>query len=295
VRSGSVVTPYYDSLLAKVIAYGPDRAVAAQRLSAALGELTILGIKSSQAFLRDIVDHPTFRAGHLTTRFIGETFPEGWNAQSDDENDFAAAAALWALGRESRRAAPGLGPWASLGGFRISANLGHTGWVALEIASESRHAALEISGKDRRYAIRRDGQVIALAITAERGRARVTIGPVAREYGFVSAGEIVSLGRDGRAGSFRVAPRIESAGGQDSAEAGGAGRIAAPMPGLISQLNVAPGQAVTQGDTVVVLEAMKLMYSLPAQISGRVTQVFCAPGDTVPAGTLLIEIESEPQ
>ena len=291
VRSGSVVTPYYDSLLAKVIAYGPDRAVAAQRLSAALGELAILGIKSSQAFLRDIVDHPTFRAGHLTTRFIGETFPQGWSAQPDDENDCAAAAALWALDRESNRAAPSLGPWASLSGFRISANLGHTGWVALEIDSESQHAALDISGKDGRYTIRRDGQLTALVVTAGRGRAKVTIGAIVRDYGFVSAGAALSLGRAGRAGSFHVAPRIESAGGQDSAEAGGAGRIAAPMPGLISQLNVAPGQTVTQGDTIIVLEAMKLMYSLPAQISGRVTQVFCTPGDTVPAGALLVEIE----
>jgi 3-methylcrotonyl-CoA carboxylase alpha subunit/geranyl-CoA carboxylase alpha subunit len=109
----------------------------------------------------------------------------------------------------------------------------------------------------------------------------------------VSAGERISLGRDGRTGAFRVAPRIESAGGQDSAEAGGAGRIAAPMPGLISQLNVAAGQVVAQGDTVIVLEAMKLMYSLPAQISGRVALVFCAPGDTVPAGAPLVEIEAE--
>jgi 3-methylcrotonyl-CoA carboxylase alpha subunit/geranyl-CoA carboxylase alpha subunit len=49
---------------------------------------------------------------------------------------------------------------------------------------------------------------------------------------------------------------------------------------------------VAQGDTVIVLEAMKLMYSLPAQISGRVTLVFCAPGDTVPAGAPLVEIEA---
>jgi biotin carboxyl carrier protein len=110
----------------------------------------------------------------------------------------------------------------------------------------------------------------------------------------VSAGERISLGRDGRTGAFRVAPRIESAGGQDSAEAGGAGRIAAPMPGLISQLNVAPGQVVAQGDTVIVLEAMKLMYSLPAQIAGRVAQIYCSTGDTVKAGTVLAQIEACP-
>ncbi len=71
------------------------------------------------------------------------------------------------------------------------------------------------------------------------------------------------------------------------------GRISAPLPGLISKLNVVPGQQVTQGDSVIVLEAMKLMYNLPAQISGRVTDVFCAVGDTVPLGAPLIDIEQE--
>jgi biotin carboxyl carrier protein len=87
--------------------------------------------------------------------------------------------------------------------------------------------------------------------------------------------------------------RIETAGAKSAAEAGGAGRIAAPMPGLISQLNVAVGQSVTVGDTVIVLEAMKLMYSLPAQISGKVTEIFCGAGDTVPTGAPLVEIEAE--
>jgi 3-methylcrotonyl-CoA carboxylase alpha subunit len=293
VRTGSVVTPYYDSLLAKVIAYGPDRNIAAARLSGALGDLAILGIKSSQAFLRDIIDQPSFRAGHLTTRFIGETFPEGWNARAEDIDDFAVAAGLWALARESYRAAPSLGPWASLGGFRVSATAGHAGWVALDVDGESQQVALDISGKDGRYTIRRDGQISILEVAAGGGRAKVTIGTVVRDYSFVSAGELLSLGRNGTAGGFRVAPRIESAGGKDAAEAGGAGRIVAPMPGLISQLSVVPGQIVTQGDTVIVLEAMKLMYSLPAQISGRVAQVFCAPGDTVPAGAPLVEIEAE--
>jgi acetyl-CoA carboxylase biotin carboxylase subunit len=292
VRTGSVVTPYYDSLLAKVIAYGPDRNIAAARLSGALGELSILGIKSSQAFLRDIVDHPSFRAGRLTTRFIGETFPEGWNAKAEDSGDFVVAAGLWALERESYRAAPNLGPWASLGGFRVSATAGHAGWVALEVESESQRILLDVSGKDGRYTVRRDGRLSAVAIACDGGRAKVTIGSVVREYNFVSAGLLLSLGRNGTAGSLRVAPRIESAGGKDTAEAGGAGRIVAPMPGLISQLNVVAGQIVAQDDTVIVLEAMKLMYSLPAQISGRVAQVFCAPGDTVPAGAPLVEIEA---
>ena len=65
------------------------------------------------------------------------------------------------------------------------------------------------------------------------------------------------------------------------------------MPGLISKLNVAVGQTVAQGDAVIVMEAMKLMYSLPAQISGRVAEIFCAEGDTVASGAPLVEIVAE--
>ena len=291
VRSGSAVTPYYDSLLAKIIAFGPDRGVATARLSAALGEFVILGITSSQGFLRDIVDHPTFRAGRLTTRFIGETFPEGWTGAVDDDTDLAAAAALWALSREAGRAAPNLGPWATLGGFRVSASVGHAGWVALSITTPSQGAEADITGGHGRYRLRQDGGERSLEIAVTDDRATLSVDGVIREYSYIEQSGVISLGRDGRAGDFRVIPRIETAGAKSAAESGGAGRVAAPLPGLISQLNVTVGQSVAVGDTVIVLEAMKLMYSLPAQISGTVTEIFCAPGDTVPTGAPLVVIE----
>ncbi len=293
VRSGSTVTPYYDSLLAKVIAFGTDRNIAAARLSNALGDLAILGIKSSQAFLRDIVDHPTFRGGHLTTRFIGETFPEGWTAAAVHDEDYAAAAGLWAAAHEDSRAAPNLGPWATLGGFRISAGVGHAGWVALEITTAANPVSAEISGLNGHYSLRRDGTTTGIEIHTTGDSAAVALDGAVREYSFVTSGDTISLSRTGVSADFRVVARIETAGGKSAAEAVGAGRIAAPMPGLISQLNATVGQSVTIGDTVIVLEAMKLMYSLPAQISGRVSEIFCGQGDTVPAGAPLVEIEPE--
>jgi acetyl-CoA carboxylase biotin carboxylase subunit len=293
VRSGSIVTPYYDSLLAKVIAYGPDRNIAACRLSRSLSDLAILGIKSSQAFLRDIVDHPGFRAGHLTTKFIAETFPEGWTGAAIDSDDLIVAAVLWALDREANRAAPNLGPWATLGGFRVSALIGHAGWVALDIATASGAVPVEISGTNGKYAVRIDCNVVDTEIRLAGDRAVIAVGDIIRDYWFASDDGAISLGRDGRASDFTVRLRIENAGSGGAAEAGGAGRIVATMPGVIRQLDVAQGQTVTKGNTVIVLEAMKLMYSLPAQISGTVAAVFCAVGDTVAAGAPLVEIEGD--
>jgi biotin carboxyl carrier protein len=165
--------------------------------------------------------------------------------------------------------------------------------VALSIGTPSRTAEADITGRSGRYRLRLDGGEKSLEISVTGDRATLSVDGVIREYSFVEQAGIISLGRDGRAGDFRVMPRIETAGAKSAAEAGGAGRVAAPMPGLISQLNVAVGQSVAVGDTVIVLEAMKLMYSLPAQISGKVTEIFCAAGDTVPTGAPLVEIEAE--
>jgi 3-methylcrotonyl-CoA carboxylase alpha subunit/geranyl-CoA carboxylase alpha subunit len=277
-------------MLAKIIAYGPDRQVAAQRLSAALGDFAILGITSSQAFLRDIVDHPTFRAGKLTTRFIAETFPDGWNGATDDTHDLIAAAALWAQAREADRAASSLGPWATLGGFRVSAAVG---WVSLDVTFGPERIPVELSGGGGKYAFRRDGTVTPVEITVTGNRATLSIDGVARDFRFAIDGQTIDLGRNATSRSVTVTPRIANAGGKAAAQGAGAGHIDAPMPGLISKLNVVPGQMVAEGDTVIVMEAMKLMYSLPAQISGRIAEIFCAEGDTVAGGAPLVEIVAE--
>jgi acetyl-CoA carboxylase biotin carboxylase subunit len=293
VQTGSVVTPYYDSLIAKVIAHGPDRAVAAARLSAALSGAAILGIKSSQAFLRDIVDHPRFRAGDLTTRFIAEAFPEGWRETEEEDaaGDLATACALWAALRESSPASATLGPWRTLGGFRITGPAGHLGWVALEVTTADQTIQVDIASDSRRYWVRRLGETLAVELRVRGDVATALINGATRDFYAASHNGAIGLSRDGKVNEYRITARIESAGANIAAATGGAGRISAPLPGLISKLNVAPGQRVTQGDSVIVLEAMKLMYNLPAQISGRVAEVFCAAGDTVPVGAPLIDIE----
>ncbi len=293
VQTGSVVTPYYDSLIAKIIAYGPDRTIAATRLSAALSNTAILGIKSSQAFLRDIVDHPQFRAGDLTTRFIAEAFPDGWHdTMGDTAGDIAAACAIWAVQRGMNAADAGLGPWQTLGGFRVTSAVGHRGWVSLDVTTPKETVQADIAGDGKCFRVRRSGETLELEIHIRGDMATVSRNGTTRAYYVATHNGTVSLSQSGVVQDFRIAPRIESAGANITAETGGAGRISAPLPGLISKLNVTPGQQITQGDSVIVLEAMKLMYNLPAQISGRVTEIFYAVGDTVPVGAPLVDIEA---
>src|SRR4030088_1059934 len=97
VEAGSRVSLYYDSLLAKLIAHGADRDAALSRLVAGLSDLTLLGLPTTQGFLRDAVRHPLFADGKATTRFIETAFPQGWKPKADDLRRLrAAACVVWA-------------------------------------------------------------------------------------------------------------------------------------------------------------------------------------------------------
>ena len=123
VREGSAVTPYYDSLLLKLIAHAPTREAAVARLDAGLRQLVVLGVGTTQGFLRDVVRHPAF-SGVLTTRFIAAAFGDGWSPAPPSDGLLGAVAIAAA-----RHAAAGIetaapGPWGTLTGFRVGARAG---------------------------------------------------------------------------------------------------------------------------------------------------------------------------
>ena len=285
VEAGSVVTPYYDSLLAKVIATAPDRAEAASRLHAALGRLVVLGVPSNQAFLRDIVSHPAFRAGRLTTRFIQEAFAGGWQPPAADPALVRdAAIAVWLLSVEG--SAPG--PWATLGGFRVTEPAGRPARLFLEVHDGPEAQAVTVTGNAARFSV--DG---GEAAEATQHDGTVTLRTRARTARFAAAqdGEAILLSMDGQTHARRVAPVVEAAAGPKAA-AGGP-RLLAPMPGLVVAVEVAPGDRVEAGQAAVTMEAMKVVMRLPAPVGGRVLRVACAAADTVKGGDLLIEIEPD--
>ncbi len=285
VEAGSVVTPHYDSLLAKVIATAPDRAEAAQRLTAALGRLVVLGVPCNQAFLRDIIAHPEFRAGHFTTRFLDEAFPGGWQPQAADPKLVRdAAVAAWLLSVE--RSAPG--PWATLGGFRIMEPAGQPARLFLEVHDGIQAQAVTVTGSAARFVV--DGGEAAEA-TARDGI--VTLRSHARTARFAVAqhGGAILLSAGGQTHARRVAPVVEAVTGPRAA-AGGP-RLTAPMPGLVVAVAVAVGDRVEAGQLAVTMEAMKVVMRLLAPMAGRVLRVACAAAETVKNGDLLIEIEPD--
>jgi 3-methylcrotonyl-CoA carboxylase alpha subunit len=287
IATGSEIGPYYDSLLSKVIAGGTDREQARERLEAALRSYVILGPATTLPFLADAVAHPIFRNGEATTAFIGEAFPDGWSEPPAPPIALAIAAVL----RAAAAAGPaGDTPWNRLRGFRT---LGPSGALSkanlLLDTGTAREPVLVEAPIDGRWRIAHGEDRWILRATVQGDR--IDIDQDARQLAArgVVAGDHVQLWIDGHRSVFELSLQIESGSARQGAAADD-GQIRSPMPGVVSEIRVTVGEAVTAGETVAVIESMKLFMPIAATIDGTVTSVESKPGDAVTAHQRLLTI-----
>jgi 3-methylcrotonyl-CoA carboxylase alpha subunit len=272
VRAGSDVSVYYDSLLAKLIAFGPDRAVANARLVRALDAFAIDGVKTNVPLQARIVASPAFAAGDTTTAFLAE-HPEVAHADAGAERD-ALLVAIAAVACDPRS-------------FRI-AGVG----IPVRLESPSGTVAVTASrGDGATYEITGD---LSLQITIERAHDRIVVGVDGRRI--AGAADVdprrVVVTIDGRTTRLRFAPPPDLDRASGATAAGGADAIAAPMPGKVLRVAVRPGDAVAARDLLVVLEAMKMEHRIEALRDGVVKAVSVEAGSLVASGAPLIELEA---
>ncbi|HEY1362395.1 MAG TPA: acetyl-CoA carboxylase biotin carboxylase subunit [Xanthobacteraceae bacterium] len=297
-RKGDVVTPYYDALLAKLVAWGEDRAQALARLVAALGEFEIAGVTTNLAFLELLLSHPRVAQGEIDTGFIEREISALTLAGPVAEPLDIAAAVVAVLAREQeeqrQRAFPaygGAGPGDAAG--LASAWDRTDGWSLA--GRRSRRLAFRY-GAHRCEAVlsyARDGLSLELAGHAER------LQYVARNGGLLDlclgdAPERVSVAWSERELALTT-PRghialtwIDPFAGE-VAEAAAGSRIVAPMPGTVTRILAEPGVVVPRGAPLLVLEAMKMEHTLRAPFAGRVTALHCVAGDFVQEGAELAD------
>lgn len=290
VTTGSVITPYYDSLLAKAIARGDDREQARRRLLAALDDFAIIGPVTNLGLLRDILNRPEFTAAPLTTGFLAHHFPDGWQIPVvSAEVPMLAALALAVQGETDHDSDS---PWQTLGAFRLleTADLPGMTYHRLETADGQCHE-IQVAGRAGRYRIdcgerhftavaqRLDGDTVAVEIDGCRERIQL----------WRNTQHLV-LHRAGGVHELRI-PNPHKAG---TAAGSGDYRITATLPGRVAEIRCMPGDRVGVGDVLVVLDSMKLLHSLTAACDGVVRELFCAPDDSVEGGALLVELEPLP-
>ena len=265
---GDEVTGRFDPMLAKVIAHGPDRDTALDRLAVALDETVILGLVTNLRFLRWLVREPVVRDGQARIDTLERTWPPGdADARSRIPDDAWLTAA-----RELSRPDADTGttdPWR--GGWRLNGPPS----VRLEAADS-------------------DGDGETLQRTVAPGPERSSE-PGTANPPVVRAGDTVYVDVAGRSVAFRIAapPDVDRAARAASAHAHGGGPIdlSAPMPGTVQDVHVSPGMSIEAGDPVVTLEAMKMEHAVAAPRAGRVGEVSVQPGDPVARGQLIAVIE----
>ncbi len=276
VREGDEITPWYDPMIAKVIAHGPTRAVALARLAAALDATQVAGTVTNLGFLSALIRHRGFAAGEVDTGLIGRDI----ELLTDGAAMPAHVPALAALVAAGLDAAPGgSDPWDLLTGYRhwtggsvqqLLAQHGDPLLVTLEALGPGRwrHGDTDLS-------VTRDGADLMVEAGGRRWRA----GALRHDHRVTVF--------DGGTWEFTLPDPLDVGAGLG---AGGDG-IVAPMPGLVKRLRAEPGQSVTEGQPLFVLEAMKMEHTLTAPRDGIVAEVLVAEGAQVSDGDTLLVLE----
>ena len=282
VVQGDTISPYYDSMIAKLIVWGEDRAQALARLDAALQATHIVGLSTNVAFLRRVVNCPSFATADLDTALI-----ERERAVLLDQPGLPlplAAAGVAAQALAAEAAQEDADPWSRRDGWRLHGGARrrvdllqdgrhqvatlerlHDGALRLGLGDEHWPLETQSLGADR-FDVRLAGERHTLSVYALGERVAV----------FAAQGSAELLEHD---------PLAHAADG-----AGSGGRLTAPMPGKVVALLAQAGQAVKAGQPLAVMEAMKMEHTLAAPRDGVVAELLYAVGDQVPEGAELLKL-----
>jgi 3-methylcrotonyl-CoA carboxylase alpha subunit len=297
VRPGDRVTPFYDPMIAKIIAWGEDRATARARLAGALADTALVGVATNLGFLARILGDPDFAAGRVDTGFV-ERRGAALLAPPRPVPEIALAAAALhrLLAREEALVA---GQAVPVGGDRFSPWAGADGW-RLNLAAAPQNFLVRCGAEERAVSASRAGAGWRLclgervcAAVAERrpdGRLDIALDGVRRVVRVVAhgpePGAALTVFIAGESWQLdEVDPLAPPVGADVSA-----GRLSSPMPGRIVQLLVAAGDTVRRGQPMMVVEAMKMEHTIAAPRDGTVAAVHYAPGDQVEEGAELIAL-----
>ncbi|MEU2567259.1 acetyl/propionyl/methylcrotonyl-CoA carboxylase subunit alpha [Streptomyces althioticus] len=284
---GTQVGSLYDPMLSKVIAYGPDRATALRKLRAALAGTVTLGVQTNAGFLRRLLAHPAVVSGDLDTGLV-EREADSLVGGEVPAEVYAAAALLRQAALEPAAASGWRDPFDAADGWRMG---GGRAWTAhpLRVAGHDPVTVRVRATADGGTELLLPGADTPLRASAgplEGHRFTCALDGVAHTFAALPDGSW--LGRDGDAWQVRdhdpVAASLTRAG------QAGADSLTAPMPGTVTVVKVAVGDEVDAGQSLLVVEAMKMEHVISAPHAGTVTELDVSPGTTVAMDQVLAVI-----
>ena len=288
VRQGDRISPFYDAMIGKIVAHGRDRRAACERLARALAQTGVIGLTTNLAFLSRIVRHPQFAAAALDTGFIERHREALMPGPRRPPAAILAVAALCRLLRRqdgardaARRSGDPHSPWAASDAWRLNGRGEQR--LVFEAGGERYEVGATAQAEGWRLVLGEEA-VAAAARRRPDGDLEVALDgrlsrPLVLEYGSETA-----VFQDGEEFRLVEIDPLAPPGAEDPT----AGRLAAPMPGRVTQLLVAAGAAVRRGAPLMVIEAMKMEHTIAAPADGVVERVCFAVGDPVEEGVELI-------
>jgi propionyl-CoA carboxylase alpha chain len=302
VTEGGEIPMFYDSMIAKLIVHGRDRADAISKMRNALNGFVIRGISSNIPFQSALLAHPDFMSGQFNTGFISEHYAHGFRSEDvvHSDPDFLIALASF-VRRKSRERAAGLS--GQLPGYDVKVGQQYT-VITLDALGEHTHtqvevddsggrhdtAVIKVNGKN--YAIESHSRLNDVAIQGtvngqpftaqvERGSAQNPLGLKVQHNGTGIEVLVISprMAELHRLMPFKAPPDLSRF-------------VLSPMPGLLVEVAVQAGQKVMAGERVAVIEAMKMENVLFATQDGIVKSVVAAKGESLSVDQIIVEFES---
>ncbi|MDI4233686.1 acetyl/propionyl/methylcrotonyl-CoA carboxylase subunit alpha [Bradyrhizobium sp. 31Argb] len=293
VQEGGEISIHYDPMIAKLITHAPSRAAAIEAQSSALDAFYVDGIRHNIPFLSALMNHPRWREGKLSTGFIAEEYPKGFSARPPEgeiaRRLAAVAAAIDHVLGERKRQISG-----QMNGRLVQRERRRAVWldreeIALDVAREADGVAVRFIASDGLpgnphnlvsnwvpgepvWQGTIDGQFVAMQVR-----------PINNGFRLAHQGFEVSIYvfTEAEATSARLMPVVSAA---DTGK-----KLLCPMPGLVVSIAVSEGQEVKAGETLAVVEAMKMQNVLRAERDGTVKKIHAAPGATLAVDALILE------
>ena len=283
VREGDAISPYYDSMVAKLIVHGDTRAQALARLDQALSEFHIVGLQTNVQFLRHVVQSRSFASADLDTALIPREAASLFHQEKLGLQAAAAAAVVATLQKE--KLSETADPFSRTDGWRSHGP--STRRFEFEFHGETTQADLQCF-HDGTLRLDVDGVQTSLHYQSAAGGISLELGERQLKLKTYRQGELVHIFSPEGATQISVIDLLEHAGVAQHET----GRLTAPMPGKIVSFQVKAGDQVSKGQALAVMEAMKMEHTIAAPADGVVDELLFAPGDQVPEGSELLTMRA---
>lgn len=295
VEQGDEVSIFYDPMIAKLIAYGEDRAHARSRLLGLLQESSVFGPTTNLRFLQSLIQHPAFVAAEVDTRFVDRNIQEMLDEEATPTAvALMAAADRWLSdeqrGRIEEDGEDRYSPWRQNHSWRPGGIgprtldfIDHHG-SAYRLTVYSRGAR---SNQQKQYDLEQDGELINYSVLSTGFQQAVATGGHESNWNVWRLGRQFQVVGGGHRFNLELVDLLDVEAGEEEKE----GVLTAPMPGKVIRVEVSGGQSVARGDLLMIVEAMKMEHRITAPDDGVIDEVFAAVGDFVEADVTLVSFQ----